>query len=290
MKKVLKKYKIRLLFGIFLLGTYTGVNTWSPTYGTNQIITHADLLALQTGSKIAWKSTPTWTSTDGTGASYADVNTYVTGCSIAAGSHGTSQLATFGQVQACAVTSTTVSALNDAWLASTTTYWTATGSGTFVANTSISGSPSNTQWYESATGSTNTSTIKQSISPTSIVSGTKLYARAYVADTIGVESTGNACSDNTGTGSQTGAATVEITNSTGTVMASASATSTAMTQITVSYTVATTGQYYVVGSVTTRYEAYNYDGALNPTTQVCPIYHGVAQGQGYITGLSIANS
>lgn len=103
MREFLKKNRWFVLVAAILLVAYTGVNTWTPTYGTNQIIAHGDLVALQAGGNVAWKTNPGWANTDGQGATINEVNTYVNGCSIAAGSYGTAQLATFAQVHACAV-------------------------------------------------------------------------------------------------------------------------------------------------------------------------------------------
>jgi hypothetical protein len=203
------------------------------------------------------------------------------------------RLISYSEATACRVLTTTVAALNDPWLTSTSTYWTQSG-GSFIGCSSCNAGPAGEYYFASTSGSNNTGTIKQVIAPATIQSGTTIVARAYLSYTSYSELGDNAnCGDPQTT--FTGSASLQIQNSGGGVVASVPASGSTMTVRVVSYTVATTGTYYVVASVTSAFSgAYNYNVYTNKggTLGYQCVLHPSSGGTGYgqVTDLTIGNS
>lgn len=223
MKTFLKKQRLKLSFlGLFLLATYTGIATWSPPYGTGQVITHADLAAMAATSPplVAYVApTPTWTTTDGQGATVHEINIYINGCSAMTPNptSTTSQLATFNLVHGCAVTTTVHSPLilNNSFALGNVDWTQAASSGTGILGVApvITNETAQDDTFDdvmtasSATCSANTTTTCQGTSSqTFTISGTptsqSLKFYYYVTD---VAATGDAvnCSPASGYGSLT---------------------------------------------------------------------------------------
>jgi hypothetical protein len=184
---------------------------------------------------------------------------------------------------------TTIANVTDPWLTDSGSYWaTVAGTPTFESNTTVSGSPSNTQVEYT------TATIAQAINSGGTINvNTPIVASAYLEDykTTSAQYYTNGCESLT-TSSAIGTATLEILNSAGTVVASATTSSqTALTHVTVSYTVPTTGVYRVAVKTQEASTTYTpYENVPDHGENVCKVLTSTTiYGYGLATGMGVAN-
>ena len=216
----------------------------------------------------------------------------------------TNAVPTFSQVAACLATpgpnntptptptatptatpagATSIGAVIDPWLTDGSTYWpTYSGTPLFVANTQVSGSPSNAQTVYG------TGVIYQSFNSGSVLNaGTPISISAYMENaTASITYLGSTCSGST-TSTATGSAYLLILNSSNTTVASVNATTATLAGYTLNYTVPVSGVYREAISV--KEDTINYTGYHSNVHGICSGTASSISAYGYATRLTAAN-
>lgn len=242
------------------------------------------------GTLFSWSGTAQAWSGSHQAVTYQDFTAYLNnnGSCIPAGLTNAA-LIDYSHATGCAQNATTVNATTDPFLINGAASWTQSG-GAFglLAGSSVPGQPTGAQSFTASTGSSNTSTITQAITP-NVNASTKLVARAYLHSDQATQS-GDAtnCGDTINT--YHGTATIEIKDPSGTVVASQSVSSgaTGYAQFTATLNSAgSSGTYTIVGAVTNTAVTYTFH-SWNGSS--CTPHTTTLNADADITDLTIGNS